>query len=80
MMNNNKLAAILALLIPNLVKEIMANENILEDEAINNLYESKLYSLIEEEETKLWHLSPKALYVLYKQEKETGKIIFPEEA
>lgn len=79
-MDDRQLTAILILLIPQLVKEIMANENILEDEAINNLYESKLYSLIEEEETKLWHLSPKALYVLYKQEKETGKIDFPEEA
>ena len=41
---------------------------------------SELYAALEEEETKLWHLSPKALYELYAEEKATGKISYPEEA
>lgn len=79
-MNNEQLSAILILLVPELVKEIVSSENISEDNATEALYETKLYSLLENDKTKLWHLSPKALYELYKQEKETGQIDFPEEA
>ena len=46
--------------------------------AIKKLYASKLYKTLENEETKLWHLSVPALYDLYREEQETGKITFPE--
>ena len=72
--------AMLILLIPQLVKEIVEREITTETEATRALYESELYAALEEEETKLWHLSPKALYDLFSEEKTTGKITFPEEA
>lgn len=79
-MDKQKFKAMLIFLIPQLVKEIVDRENISEIEATRVLYESDLYAALEEEETKLWHLSPKALYELYAEEKATGKITYPEEA
>ena len=79
-MDKNKFRAMLIFLIPQLVKEIVDQENISETEATRSLYESELYASLEEEETKLWHLSPKALYEMFAEEKMTGKITYPEEA
>lgn len=41
---------------------------------------STFYRQLEREETKLWHLSVLTLYDLWLEEKETGKITYPEEA
>ena len=79
-MDKQKFKAMLIFLIPQLVKEIVDRENISETEATRALYESELYAALEEEATKLWHLSPKALYEMYAEEKLTGKITYPEEA
>ena len=79
-MDKQKFKAMLIFLTPQLVKEIVNRENISETEAICDLYESDLYAALEEEETKLWHLSLKALYELYAEEKATGKITYLEEA
>ena len=79
-MNDEMLSGILVMLVPQVIKEIVDNEKISEDEATESFYNSKVYSVLEIENTKLWHLSSKALYELYKQEKQTGKIDFPEEA
>ena len=79
-MSEKQLSGILVLLVPQIIKEITDNEKIAEDMATESFYISKVYSVLENEETKLWHLSTKALYELYKQEKQTGKIDFPEEA
>ena len=78
-MNNQEFKSIMILLIPLLVKEIVSAEKIEELDAVSNLYESTLYEKLKEEETKLWHLSPKALYELYKQEKVEGCIDWPTE-
>jgi hypothetical protein len=49
-------------------------------EAFELLYTSFLYSKLEQEQTKLWHLSPVTLANLLNEELETGSICFPEEA
>ena len=59
---------------------IISNAGTDKKEAIKSLYASKLYKTLENEETKLWHLSVPALYDLYMEEQETGAITFPEEA
>ena len=76
---NDKLSGILVMLVPQIIKEITAHEKVSETEATVNFYYSKVYAVLEKEETKLWHLSPKAIYELYKQERQTGSIEFPEE-
>lgn len=49
-------------------------------EAVKELYASRLYSDLERETSKLWHLSPLALADLWHQEITTGEITYPEEA
>ena len=78
-MEEKKLSAILVLLVPQVVALIVENDGLSELEATEALYNSTLYTALEEEKTKLWHLSPKALYELFRQETETGHIEFPEE-
>jgi hypothetical protein len=48
--------------------------------AFGLLYSSFLYSKLEVESTKLWHLSQLTLANLLNEELETGSITFPEEA
>ena len=79
-MSDKQLSGILVMLVPQIIKEIIDNEKLSEEEATEALYGSELYAALEDEETKLWHLSAKALYELYRQEKQLGKIDFPEEA
>ena len=79
-MEKAKFTAILPFICADLANMISKEENISEEEAISSLYTSDLYAQLEKEETKLWHLSPKALYELYAEEKATGKITYPEEA
>ena len=66
--------------IPATVDLIASREGLDDISAINEFYNSRVYELLSKEETKLWHLSPKALYELYSEEKTTGKITYPEEA
>ena len=79
-MEQKKFEAILILLCQQVISEIIANESLSETDATNKFYTSSLYETLENEKTKLWHLSPKALYELYNEEQTTGKITYPEEA
>jgi len=72
--------ATLEMLIPLIIKEIIKSRNIGEREAFELLYSSLLYSKLEMESTKLWHLSQLTLANLLNEELETGTITFPEEA
>ena len=78
-MSDKQFKAILTLILPRLISLIAEKENINEIEATNQLYQSELYTLLEDEDTKLWHFSPLALYHMYEEERRTGKITFPEE-
>lgn len=79
-MSEVSIKAMLEFIIPRLVHTIMEQQNMTEKEALTALYESDLYRQLEREETKLWHLSVPTLYELWCQEKENGKILYPEEA
>jgi hypothetical protein len=79
-MIDTQFKATLEMLIPLVIKEIMKSRNIGEKEAFELLYSSFLYSKLEIESTKLWHLSQLTLANLLNEEIETGTIIFPEEA
>jgi hypothetical protein len=76
---DNKFNSILSVaLIPQTVALIIKNDNFSEIDALNKFYQSKVYELLSKEETKLWHYSPLTVYNMWKQESETGKVIFPE--
>jgi hypothetical protein len=79
-MTNIQFKATLEMLVPLIIKEIEKARGITAREAFELLYSSFLYSKLEQEETKLWHLSPLTLTNLLNEELETGNINFPEEA
>lgn len=79
-MSKEKFSAVIGILLPQVIQLICQNESRDEISASKELYASKLYSALEEEETKLWHLSAPALYDIYVSERLTGAPIFPEEA
>ena len=77
-MDQKKFEALLILIIPQVVDSIVKNHKLDEIYAISSFYESNVYSLLEQEDTKLWHLSPLTLFNMYDEEKKTGNITFPE--
>ena len=56
-MPDTQFKATLEMLIPLVIREIVKNRNVSEQEAFDLLYSSFLYSKLEDEATKLWHLS-----------------------
>lgn len=77
-MEQKKFEAMLVLIVPKIIGLIVENHGVDEVTAARKFYESKLYSLLEEEDTKLWHLSPLMLFHMYDEEVKTGNITFPE--
>lgn len=79
-MEKKKFEAMLMLLVPQVIQLVV--ENYLYDEvtASKEFYSSKVYSFLEQEDTKLWHLSALTLYNMFDEEKQTGTFTFPEEA
>ena len=77
-MEQKKFEAMLVLIVPKvigLIKEKFGQDELT---AISDFYASKLYSLLEREDTKMWYLSPLTLYNMHEEEKQTGNITFPE--
>ncbi len=66
-------------LIPQTVALIVERDGLDDISAMNEFYQSKIYELLSKEETKMWHYSPLTVYMMYKHEKETGEVVFPEE-
>jgi len=79
-MSAEKFAAMLFLMIPQVVHLIAERHSLSEDEAVRRFYDSRLYELLEDEQTKLWHYSPLMLFTMYDEEINTGEITFPEES
>ena len=77
-MNKEQFEAMMPSIVENLVAMIADKQNMSEDEAITKLYSSKLYAMLEQEDTKVWHYSTLMLYELLAEEKATGKIEFPD--
>ena len=77
-MEQKKFEAMLILIIPKIIGLIAQESGLDEVTATRVFYESKVYSLLEQEDTKLWHLSPLTLFNMFDEEQKTGNIIFPE--
>ena len=77
---DEKFNAILSIaLIPQAVDLIVENEGLDDISAMSEFYHSKTYEMLAREETKLWHFSPLTVYSMWKHEKKTGELEFPEE-
>ncbi len=78
-MEKKKFEAMLILLVPQVIHLITANYSYDEVTASKEFYSSKVYSFLEQEDTKLWHLSALTLFHMFDEEKQTGAFTFPEE-
>ena len=79
-MEKQKFETILIFIVPEIIKLIVENYPYDEVMASQKFYESEVYSVLADEETKLWHLSPLTIYNMFDEETKTGKISFPEGA
>lgn len=79
-MEKERFSSMLFLLVPQIIQLFIEDSKMDEEKATELLYASELYARLEDEETKLWHLSAKALYEMLKEEQKTGSITYPEEA
>ena len=77
-MEQIKFEALLILIVPQVVTLIVEKTGMDELTATKAFYESRVYSVLEQEDTKLWHLSPLTLYNMFDEEQRTGNITFPE--
>jgi hypothetical protein len=80
MMEKQRFSSMLFLLVPQIIQLMIEDSEIDEEKATELLYSSELYTKLEDEETKLWHLSANALYEMFKEEQKTGSVTYPEEA
>ena len=80
MMEKQRFSSMLFLLVPQIIQLMIEDSKIDEEKATELLYASELYAKLEDEETKLWHLSANALYEMFKEEQKIGSITYPEEA
>ena len=78
-MDKQKLGGLLMILDTKVLKLTVERRKVDYKEAVKLYYTSKLYSKLEQEDTKLWHLSAETLYALLDEELTTGKITFPAE-
>ena len=62
-----------------IVPAVLASAQVDNPDDVARFYRSKLYSLLSDAETGMWHLSPKILADLYKEELATGDFDIPEE-
>ena len=79
-MEQKKLEAMLVLIVPQVISLIVENYSWDEVKASKEFYNSNVYASLEQEDTKLWHLSPLTLFNMFEEERETGTFTFPEEA
>jgi len=76
-MDRNLFATILPVLVNGLINKIILETSNTEDEAFEKLYNSRLYELLENEETKIWTFSVPMLFDLYLSEINTGDFELP---
>ena len=70
--------AIIPYKIKDIVALIMENKKKLFIDAVNYLYNSKLYEYLSKEETKFWHFSSYKLFDLLEEEKQNNFFEFPD--
>ena len=70
--------SILPFKVEGVVEQLIKEHKMSLEDALEYLYSSQLYILLEQEETKMWHYSPQMLLYLLDNEKKTGELILPQ--
>ena len=78
-MEDKKFGAIMTILVPQVIQLIVENYCTDEITASKAFYESSVYALLEQEDTKIWHLSPLSIFNMFDEEQKTGVFDIPEE-
>lgn len=78
-MNAEQYSAIIGLIVPEVVRLIAEKYSCNEVTAAEEFYRSRVYTILEQEQTKLWHFSPLTLFNMFEEEKKTGSFVVPEE-
>ena len=76
-MDKNEFYLVLQTITIGLINKIIVETGFYEDIAMEKLYTSELYSVLEKEETKVWHYSVPKLYDLWINETKTGQLSLP---
>ena len=76
---NKNISPVIAMITPGIIHLLIEKRKINIEEAAAVLYNSQLYKMLEDEQTKIWRLSYPLLYDLLEEELTTGNITFPEE-
>ena len=79
-MNDSRHSALLTVIVPMVIVEIVKNTGLDEKTAAARFYASRVYEELSDESRKLWHYSPIVLATMYDEEVKTGAITYPEEA
>ena len=79
-MYDKRHSALLTVIVPMVVGEMVRAYGIDEKTAAERFCASRVYAELSDEGRKLWHYSPKVLFSLYDEEIKTGNITYPEEA
>ncbi|MGF7046821.1 hypothetical protein J2T13_001323 [Paenibacillus sp. DS2015] len=77
-MDKSKFDAVYPIICSDLVAKIEVELNVSDNDAITELYSSRLYEILEQENTKIWQYSTEKLFELFLEEKKSGKISFPQ--
>jgi len=78
-MDKKNISSVIAVITPGIIRLLIENRKINLEEASKLLYNSKVYKVLEDEDTKVWRLGYPLLYDLLEEELTTGNITFPEE-
>jgi len=73
-----KHSATMRIKITGLVKLLEQRDNLDFHNSLNFIYNSQVFSDLDDEETKIWHYSTETLYDLMQQEKTSGKADYPD--
>jgi len=77
-MDKSKFDAIFPIISSALTEKIAKELNLSDKVAIEELYSSRLFEILEQEETKLWQYSTEKLFDLFLEERNSGNISFPQ--
>ena len=77
-MDKSKFEALLPLIITALIQKIIERKKFSQEEAFSRFYGSRLYSFLDDEESKVWYYSAEKLFQLFDEELTTGNLELPE--
>jgi hypothetical protein len=78
-MDKKNISSVIAVITPGIIRLLIENRKINIEDASELLYNSQVYKVLEDEDTKVWRLGYPLLYDLLEEELTTGNISFPDE-